>query len=350
MSRQMPFLRWSAVGLLVACFLCVVQARAVGGVAGMLQVGETSALRPMIEEQLDDIPLAPGPGHDGQIYYAMALDLDGDEVGPLLDHAAYRYRRIFYPWLGSVFGLLDGVPLLIGLIGLNVVAFAVATGIMASMSARAGRSELIALVVLLNPGAWLSVQLLTSDILALALMIIALGLVTRRATWSAGAVFGLSALAKDVFLATPVPLAVPDVRRRWPMALVPIGALLAWMTLLTLMLGDGFAARGNLDWPVMGLIDASANWSSLDGKEIFYLVVALVFVAVGVVYSLRRSWLRLPIAAWTVLALVSSNWVWDFGNNAVRAFAPVAVLVALAGSQVEADAVSTSADLMTAGS
>jgi hypothetical protein len=304
----------------------------------------------MIEEQLDDVPLASGPGHDGQIYYAMALDLDGDEVGPLLDHAAYRYRRILYPLLGSLFGLLEGMPLLIGLIGLNVIAFAVATGYMASMSARAGRSELMALVVLLNPGTWLSVQLLTSDILALALMIGALELITRRATWSGGAVFGLSALAKDVFIATPVPLAVPNVRRRWPIAMVPIGALLAWMTLLTLMLGDGFAARGNLDWPIMGLVDASANWPVLDGKEILYLVVALAFVVVGVMFSLRRSWLRWPIASWTLLALVSSNWVWDFGNNAVRAFAPIAILVALSGSQVEADAVSTSADLTTAGS
>jgi hypothetical protein len=33
--------------------------------------------------------------------------------------------------------------------------------------------------------------------------------------------------------------------------------------------------------------------------------------------------------AWTALAIVSSNWVWDFGNNVARAFAPIMVLCAL---------------------
>ena len=79
-----------------------------GGIEGLLQVGETSDVRPLIESQLGEVPLAPGSGHDGQIYYAIGLDLDGDEVGPLLDHAAYRYRRILYPLVASGFGLFDG--------------------------------------------------------------------------------------------------------------------------------------------------------------------------------------------------------------------------------------------------
>lgn len=330
MNSQSPFWKWAGIGLVVAGFLVWVQANAVGGLTGMLEVGETSALRPMIEEQLGDLALAPGPGHDGQIFYAMALDLDGDEVGPLLDHAAYRYRRILFPLLGSAFGLLDGFPLLTGLIVLNVAAFAVATGLMATLARRAGRSELIALVILLNPGAWLSVQLVTSDILALALMIVALDLTLRSSRWRAGAVFGLSVLAKDVFMATPAPLAARDFRRRWQLALVPVAGLVVWVVLLNSWMGDGFAARGNLDWPFMGMVSASSNWATFDAKEWFYLAAAVFFVAVGVAWSLRRSWLRWPIAAWTALALVSSNWVWDFGNNAVRAFAPIVVLAAIA--------------------
>jgi hypothetical protein len=315
----------------------------------MLEVGETSNLRPLIEEQLGDVPLADGPGHDGQIYYAIALDLDGSDVGPLLDHAAYRYRRILFPLLGSGFGLLDGLPLLLGMIGVNVVSFATAAGLTAAMAKRAGQRELLALAVLLNPGAWLSVQLLTCDILALALMVVALDLSLRRSRWGAGAAFGLSVLAKEVFLATPVPLAVPDVRRRWPLALAPLAGIVAWMGLLSVWVSDGFAARGNLGWPLMGIVSASANWGGLDPKEWFYLVIALGFVVVGAVWSLKRSWLRWPITAWTVLALISSNWVWDFGNNAARAFAPIVVLVALAGCQTAADRIPVAGELAAAG-
>jgi hypothetical protein len=39
-----------------------------------------------------------------------------------------------------------------------------------------------------------------------------------------------------------------------------------------------------------------------------------------------------------VLGVVSSDWVWDFGNNAARAFAPIVVLLALSVAQTGTDA------------
>jgi hypothetical protein len=317
----------------MAGMLAWAQARAVGGVAGMLQVGETSNLRSMIEEQLGEVPLAPGPGHDGQIYYAIGLDLDGSEVGPLLDHAAYRYRRMLGPALASLFGLLEGNALLWSQLIAGIISMACATGLVALMASRAGRSEYLALAVLLNPGVWLSVQLLTPDALSLALMLTGLFAVTLSAgpnVW-----FGLSGLAKDVSLATPIPLGAA--RRDWRMMVLPVLPMLAWMTVLQIQFGDGFAARGNLGLPVLGIVEASSNWANLDVPDIAYLVFTLVSVALGLVYSFQKTWLRWPIAAWTGLALVSSNWVWDFGNNAARAFAPLVVLLALASTDREVD-------------
>lgn len=334
------FWKWFAIGLGAALFLVWAQSQAVGGLAGLLQVGETSLVRPLIEAQLGSVPLAEGPGHDGQIFYSMALDLDGDTVGPLLDHPAYRYRRILYPLLASGLGLLEGWPLLYSMVGLGVISMAVSAGLVATMATGAGKTELLGLAVVLNPGLWLSVQLVTSDALALALMIVGLYAFTRR-EWSS-APFALSALAKEVSLATPVPLGVRY--RNWKAVLIPIGALVIWMTFLTVRFGDGFASRGNLDWPFVGLVDASRNWASLDPTEWVYLTIALLTIVLGIVYSMRRSWLRWPIAAWTGLALVSSNWVWDFGNNAVRAFAPILVLVALTGTYASAAATSATVD------
>jgi len=346
-TKKQVFSRWAAIGLVVGVFLVWAQANAVGGITGMLEVGEASALRPVIEEQLGDIPLAEGPGHDGQIFYGIGLDLGGDRVGPLLDDPGYRYRRILMPFVASMSGLLDGRALLYGQILVVLGSMSLASGLVAAMSRQAGRSDLLALSVVLNPGVWLSVQLLTSDVMSLALMVLGLYYFTQRRDRPSALWFAMSGLAKDVVLLTPLALGLRN--RRKTIIFVPVAVLSVWMLILTVKFGSGFNPRGNLAWPFKGMVDAAANWAHLDLKEWVYLAVALGFVVVGATWSLRRTWLRWPIATWTLLAVVSSNWVWDFGNNAVRAFAPIAVLAALAGSQVSVDPVTTDEALTAAG-
>ena len=345
MSTRQAFFKWAVLGGTAAALLLWAQTQAVEGIAGLLQVGETSALRPMIEKQLGEIPLAPGPGHDGQIYYAIALDLDGDKVAPLLDHGAYRYRRILFPLVASGFGMLDGSALLIGMIVVTIAAAAVATGATAATATRLGRSDWMALAVILNPGVWLSIRLLTADTIALALMAVGLMAVTGNRPRSAIS-FAFSTLAKDVYLVTPGGLAVSKDRKRWIIAALPLAVLVAWMTWLTITMGQGFTGRGNLAWPFTGIVDGAANWASLDVDEWFYLGFAMLSVGVGLIFGLtRRSWMRWSILGWAALGVMSSNWVWDFGNNAARAFAPIVVLVALGfGSQTTASAVDSSTD------
>ena len=314
---------------MASAILLWAQSEAVGGIGGLLLVGETSAVRPVIEAQLGEIPLSPGPGHDGQIYYAIGLDLSGDQIGPLLDHASYRYRRILYPLLASGFGVLEGTPLLVGMIVITIFSTAVASGATAAAAIRVGISDRAALAVLLNPGVWLSVRLLTSDVLALALMMLGLmALGARLALPAAG--LALSTLAKDVFVVTPIGLALGRDRKRWIMGGISLLVLLGWMTWLTVTLGDGFTGRGNLALPFVGIFDGAANWPNLDVEDLVYLGFALITVMAGLVVGIgRSSWLRWPILGWTGLALISSNWIWDFGNNAARAFAPLTVLVIL---------------------
>lgn len=326
--------RWSLVGATTAVILLVAQASAVGGWEGLLQVGEASSLRPIIEAELGEIPLSPGPGHDGQIYYAIGLDLSRDTVPQLLDHAGYRYRRILYPALASGFGLLEGHALLAGMIGVTIASTAVASAAAAAISVRLGRSDRWALAVILNPGVWLGVRLLTADIMTLALMIGGLFYMTGSTIRASGA-FALSGLAKDVYLITPIGL-ICGRRRRLRLALLPLITLIAWMILLTMTVGEGFAPRGNLSWPFVGMLEGASNWSSLDLQEVFYLVFALTSVVAGLVYgAVRRGWLRWPILGWSALAIVSSEWVWDLGNNAARAFLPIAVLLALSIGQTD---------------
>ena len=331
MTPRAAFIRWGLIGVVAAAVMLAAQAQAVGGAAGLLQVGETSAVRPLIESQLGEVPGVPGSGHDGQIYYAIGLDLNGDEVAPLLNHGAYRYRRVLYPLLASGFGLLDGWALLTGMMVLAVAAAGVAAGAVAATATLRGLPDWLALAVIINPGVWLSIRLLSGDILALALMIVGLYFVAAGRRRS-GVAFALSALAKDVYLTTPAGLAIHRDRRRWFLVLIPLAVLALWATWLTVTLGDGFTGRGNFALPFTGIVEGSANWENNDAEEWLYIGFALASVIGGLVVSvIRRSWLRWSILAWSVLGLVSSNWVWDLGNNAARAFAPIAVLIVLAG-------------------
>lgn len=330
MTPRAAFWKWSILGGVTAILLVVGQAIALGGVAGLLQVGEDSEVRPLIESELGEIPLAPQSGHDGQIYYAIGLDLFGEETPGILDHGAYRYRRIIYPAVASLFGVLDGHALLTGMIVVTVASAAMASGLVAAFSVRFGVSDWLALVIVLNPGVWLAVRVLTADSLALASMLLGMYLFMwgRKGPTLA---FALSALSKDVYLATPAGLAFSKDRTRWPLILIPAGLLIAWMAWLTLAMGDGFSGRGNLALPFMGILEASRVWPSVDVDELLYVLFAVVSVAGGLIYGvLVKSWLRWPILAWSIIGVVSSNWVWDLGNNAARVFAPIVVLVALA--------------------
>jgi hypothetical protein len=349
MKPRTAFWKWAVLGAVAAGLMLAAQAAAMGGVGGLLQVGANSALRPIIEAELGEVPLAPGPGHDGQIFYAIGVDLQGEMVPGLLDHGAYRYRRVLYPLVASGFGLLDGHALLWGMILVTVVSTAVATGTVAALSRRFDRSDWLALVVLVNPGVWLSIRLLTSDVLALALMVVALATVQLSRGWSTGA-FAASVLAKDVYLATPAGLSMSRTRTKWLFTIIPLASLVAWMSLLSLGMGDGFTSRGNLALPFTGIWEGSANWGNLDADEWLDLGFALASVAAGLAYSaIGSGWLRWSILAWSLLGVVSSNWVWDFGNNAARAFAPIVVLIALSArvsaisvpSEAESDALAS---------
>lgn len=334
-AARAAFWKWTTVGVVVAGLLVAAQAAAVGGVAGLLQVGETSRLRGLIEAELGTVPLAPGPGHDGQIYYAIGLDPAGGEVRELLDHGAYRYRRILYPLLSSAFGTLEGESLVWGMALVAVASTGLSAGIIAGLARRARQSEWLALAVLANPGVWVSVRLLTADALALALMTAGVYavLVGSRSSLLA---FSGSVLAKEAFVVTPA--GVGAGRSRWSVAAAPIGILVLWMAWLSLTMGSGFTGRGNLALPFTGLVEGARNWANLGGEEWIYLGFALGSVFAGIVYSAMRSGvLRWSIMGWALLGLIASNWVWDFGNNAARAFAPIVVLIAMSRLDVDAE-------------
>lgn len=332
MSPSAAFWKWGFIGLVVASLIVVGQAASSGGLAGLLQVGEDSELRPLIEEQLgSDIPLSPFAGHDGQIYFAIGADLSGDEVPPHLLHPSYRYRRILFSAVSSGFGLLDGRAALAGMVATLVLSTALASGGVAAIARSFGRSDWFALSVVLNPGVWLSVRLATADVVAIALMVAGLlGIVVRR---KAGiAAFSLSVLTKEAFLLTPAGLSVSKDPRRWLITAVPAAVLGLWTIWVGLTIDGGVSGEtGNLTLPFVGMAEAAWYWPYLDTENVVYLGFAFASVAAALVMgATHRSWLRWSLLAWGVLGACTSMWVWRVGNNAARSVAPILILVVLA--------------------
>ena len=212
MSRRLGIrhlVAWFLVGVVVAVFLQWLQVRALSGDwTGLVNAGQESSLRPLIEAQLGPVATVKQAGHDGQFSYLIALDPLGRGPAPdLFDHGAYRYRRILLPALGGGFGLLGGEGALAGLAVWTMMGMGLATAAIADLGEALGARPWVVAGVLANPGVWLSVQLLTPDVLALGLALSGVALWHRGLRMWGIMALALAALAKDQYLLVAVGLA-----------------------------------------------------------------------------------------------------------------------------------------------
>lgn len=321
------------IGLVTAVFLMWTQSLATGGWTGLLAVGESSPARSYIEESLGQTALVPADGHDGQSVFVVASDLTGQVASEVLDHPGYRFRRILYPALASLFGLLDGRLLLVSMIAWAAVAFALAVTAIRMLITRFELPLWVMLGVVLNPGIWLSLRLLTVDVLAVSLSIAGVAAWAYGRWRVAALLLLLAALTKDQFIVVSVSLALiefmdQDRNRALWLFLLPSGALASWSLSTSVIIGRGLTPGENFTLPFEGIADALGLWSSTPGSDVLYVVVTLATVATTTFFALRlpfRSF-RLIAAPWILLPLVASSSVWDFGNNAIRAFSPLIIL------------------------
>ena len=250
---------WFLVGVVVALLLQWLQVRAVGGDwTGLVNTGRQSALRPLIEAELGPVSTVEQAGHDGQFSYLIAVDpLGRGEAPNLFDHGAYRYRRILLPALAGGFGLWDGEGALAGLIVWSAIGMGLATAAVADLGASFGTRPWVVAGVLANPGVWLSVQLLTPDVLALGLALTGVALWSRHLRVWGVVALALAALAKDQYLLVAFGLAGWEWFRanRREAVLVVVGAavpLAIWSIWLTVTMGEGLTPRGNFSVPFGG--------------------------------------------------------------------------------------------------
>lgn len=332
-SASQSFLLWLLIGTVAAAILQIGQARVMGGVAeGLLFAGDRQEVHVLVQEELPRTPVWEGFGHDGQIFYAVGLDLRGDRVPSILLSSPYRYRRILYPALASGFGSLDGTGLLWGMIILAALPMGLAAGSAAALATRLEWTRWAPVFVILNPAAWLSVRLLTADNLALALVLLAvLALVHRRDGWTI-VTLAAAALTKEPYLAVAAGLAgylwfQAEQARAIRLLVLATMPMAIWWGYIAIAIGNPLDSAGNVVAPFVGLADAIGFWPELRPRDWLYLSTALLGLVASVVTLVRGprllAWLTGP---WLLVAIVSSDLVWNVGNNAIRAFAPLFTL------------------------
>jgi hypothetical protein len=301
------------------------QALALGGWTALLTVGESSEIRTLIEEQIPGLVLVPDEGNDGQIYYAIGLDLDASQIPSLIPQPALRYRRILLPAAASLFGLVDGYPLFWSTIALVIVSMGVSSAALHAFLRDRHLPRWAMAGLLLNPGVWLAIRLLTPDTLALSLALVGLAMAGMRKPATAIVLCGLAALAKEPYWLVAGAIGVwfwLEGQRRWAagfLLLTPL-PLGIWTLWVSTRITEAPIEAGNLSLPFLGIIEAASTWPSTPTSDQVYVGFVLLMLAAASVlaWSARNRVLQVLVIPWIVLALVSSEWIWRFGNSVAR--------------------------------
>jgi len=327
------FLASSAAALVVALSI----AAGVGGLSGLLRVGEDFPIRDYIVADLGDVELATGVGHDGQQYYGIARDPLGlGEVPKLVDNPSYRYLFILYPALAGGFGAFSPDVTVAAMLALAVVGFGLAGASSLMLNHQLGGRPSVAHLAVANAGLLLAVRFLLPDALALGLAMLGVTLAVAGKDRPAAVALGLAILAKVTYLLFPLALGAwlwpTDRKRAWWLTVAPAVPTVVWVGYVFIRFGPSTA--GNLSAPFTGFIGAFDLWSDVSSGEVFMALLAAALVVAGAVLAIisQHRLLRLLLVAWVAVGVISSEFVWKFGNNTLRALAPLWAVGAVAAA------------------
>lgn len=327
-------------------FLALVASKFSGqtGFTSLIRFGENQV--PPRSEKLEGLPLAivlNSSGYDGQFYAQIALDptLRDPSTIAALDVPSYRARRILVPataavvaggspwWTLQVYALLNVAcwltlawVLRLALRNADWISFARWAGCLFSM----GVLESVRLSLVDLPAAlFLTLAIVAQD----------RGLVLRSSIWVA-----LTNLAKESSLLGAIALNLEHLR--WPFLsrrkllslLVATLPLIAWSLYILWRLPSpaGTTGQGNFTWPLLGVglqiktcltEIAAGNWDGRFTMGLFAIIG--LGVQAGVLWRVRdfkSGWWRVG-AAYALLGLFLSSWVWSGYWAACRALLPM---------------------------
>jgi hypothetical protein len=295
----------------------------------LLQVGTGSPAKAEIGRDFPSLHLEPTLGHDGKYFYLIARHpvfwrLDAAARNGIQD-PAYRYGRPLYPLLAGLGGTLSPWGTLAGLILLQILAGGCYLVGIVGIARRVGMPAWAVWIGAANPAVSSSAVLLTSDLLATALVLGGLGCWIRDRAAPAIVLFAAAVLTKEYYALTPVVLGASVLIRDRRLlgvvvAVVPLLPLAAWRLALWAVLGPG-EGGGNFTWPGGGIVGASTGWNDL--WPLGVLGIAVVLLAFAAVVLRTADPPRWQCAAWGTLGVCASTLVWADPTDALRVLAPL---------------------------
>lgn len=280
-------------------------------------------------------------GHDTQFVYLIARaplgvrnpdnSLNNEIYSNFID-VKYRYQRILLPLIAGGLGYFSPKTILWMLIILTALSFGIITWSFSFFIDYFGMNPLFLGAVFLHPGALNSMVLLTPDLFAFALSMLALIAFIKNKDKTTLILCMLLLLTKEVYLLVVVSIAILYLKRSSKfkslfflfLSSLP---LILWHICLFYIFSDSLDKRifSNLSFPFIGIIDSVSTWRftpTKDKIESYYNLFLLLF-CIPILYRIRKLDFFYIILPWFLLAICLSPWVWQFGNNSSRVLLPL---------------------------
>lgn len=274
---------------------------------------------------------------DGQAFAALAQDpsLQRPEIFRAGNaEAAYRAQRPLVGWLAWVLSL--GRPRLVPLVlvVLSILGYAALAGAVAWELWRRCAAPGWTLVVMVSPGARVTLDWTGPEALGAAFAVIGVALWMDDDRREAIAVLVAAGLCRESLLLVPIAIGLGQLlldRRSWRSVaplLLPLAVYAGWVAVVWARLRalPTDAGRGRLAVPVAGLLDASSGWSPTD-----LLMAATILLAGGCALAIAprdpAAWVA---GAFALASLVFGAEVWARLEDFSRVLLPLVAFSALA--------------------
>ena len=316
------------------------------GFTGLIRFGET--WHGQRHSSLQSLPLATVPdsnGYDGQFYAQIALDpfLRGTELQRVIDTPAYRARRILTPATAALIGLGNPWWTLQAYALINIFCWFVLAWL---LHQHIGGTDWLAFArwagCMFSLGVLDSVRQSLIDLPALLLLVLAVNAHIRSRPTSSTLWLAFANLTKETSLLGAVALKCEKdpAKAHWPRVLVALAIAVLPLALWSLYVQQRFAGSpdgdslGNFTWPLLGLLKQvkyslrELSLGNFEGRYSFSLIALLgFFTQFWVLWRNRQPgspWWRIG-AAYSILLLFLSSWVWSGYWAACRAVLPMTI-------------------------